>query len=56
MKFAENSGASLVQVIDKMNFKGIKDYYEETGYLERVFYQEAVKEYNREKAKALKQN
>lgn len=55
MKFAENSGVSLINILDKTNFKGVQEYYEKTSYLERVFYQEAVKNYNREKAKALNQ-
>jgi len=55
-KFAENSGASIIQILEKTNYKGVTEYYEETSYLERVFYQNAVNEYNRQKSKALNQN
>jgi len=37
-----------------MNFKGVKEYYEETTYLERHFYRVAVRE-NLRKHKELNQ-
>lgn len=52
--FAENDGENVVEIIDKLNFKGVKEYYEKTDYLERYFYRIAVKE-NLKKHKELNQ-
>jgi len=45
----------LLEIIDKTNFKGIKEYYEETSYLERAFYQKALRENLEKKAEGLNQ-
>ena len=54
--FAENQGAELIEIIDRTNFRGVKQYYEETTYLERVFYSYAVKENMEKKAENLNQS
>lgn len=43
-KFAENDGKNVIEVIDRMNFKGIQDYFDNTTYFERYFYRISVRE------------
>jgi len=41
--------------LDKTGFRTVREYFKETTYLERVFLAEAVREYEKEEAKKLKQ-
>ena len=53
-RFARKNGANLIHIFKYTSFKTPTEYFSETTELDRVFLAEAVEQYEKQKAEAMK--